>query len=407
MHRFRFVPISLPPWLASCLAVWLAATLAACGPAQKQAPPPGQPKPVAKAAPRCTYAVRRLSAYGKGGARPQIAASSDAFIVAWEETADHRAVRVETFGANAEPLGPTVDVGDVTSAVAEPRVAAFANPADGFAVFWSTEQADTSTIAMRRVDRTGKPRTDVIPVVVAPGARALDAVGSEAGMALAWWNWSGTPHQLAVSFFDKEGHSLGRPVTVTRAPAPDPTVDIVQGTTLRHRAVTVVAWDETVDQREHVVVGDLGVARLEGRVDLGLGETPRMGNGVLVWERAHEQAIYTAPLGGGEPKRLVEGHLPAAAPRGPRATAICFLRDTDPTETEHIDELSCGDLVDGKVSDLTRVAVAARGIFSLQLAVGPQGRIGVAWQSQEEDDTAISFAAVTCPDVAAAAIAPK
>jgi len=91
-----------------------------------------------------------------------------------------------------------------------------------------------------------------------------------------------------------------------------------------------------------------------------------------------------------------------SSPRGPRATAICFLRDTDPSETEHVDELMCGDLVDGKIADLSRVAVAPRGIFSLQLAVGPQGRIGVAWQAQEEDDTAISFATVTCPDVAAA-----
>jgi len=172
VHRFRFVPILV--------------FIAACGPAQKQTPPPVTPTPVAKApTPRCTYSVRRLSGYGKGGARPQIAASSDAFIVAWEETTDRRGVRVETFAANTDPLGPVVEVGDAGSSVAEPRVAALPNAADGFAVFWSTEQADTATIAMRRLDRTGKPKNNVIPVVVAPGARALDTVGADPGLALA------------------------------------------------------------------------------------------------------------------------------------------------------------------------------------------------------------------------------
>jgi hypothetical protein len=165
-------------------------------------------------------------------------------------------------------------------------------------------------------------------------------------------------------------------------------------------------WDETVEQREHIFVGELGATRLEGRIDLGLGETPHIGNGIVVWEHADEQSVYTAPLAGGQAKLLGEGHLPAAAPHGPGATAICYLRDTDPSEDEHIDELSCGDFVDGKIGDLTRIAVAPRGIFSVQLAVGPQNRIGVAWQSQEEDDTAVSFASVSCPD-AAAAKAPK
>jgi len=88
------------------------------------------------------------------------------------------------------------------------------------------------------------------------------------------------------------------------------------------------------------------------------------------------------------------------------ATAICFLRDVATNDEEHIDEPSWGDLVAGKMTDLTRIAVEPRGIFSLQLAIGPQGRIGVAWQAQQEDDTAISFASVSCP-VVAAAPAPK
>ena len=152
---------------------------------------------------------------------------------------------------------------------------------------------------MRRVDRTGKPRGDVIPAVVAPGARALDAVGTETGLALAWWNWSGTPHQLAVTFLDNDGRAAGRAVPVTRAPSPNPTVDIAPGAALGRRAQVVLAWDEPVDQREHIFVGEVGATRLEGRINLGLGETPRMGNGVVVWEHAHEQAVYTAPLAGG------------------------------------------------------------------------------------------------------------
>ena len=55
--------------------------------------------------------------------------------------------------------------------------------------------------------------------------------------------------------------------------------------------------------------------------------------------------------------------------------------------------------------DGTRIAVAPRGIFSLQVATSG-GRIGVAWESQEEDDSGVSFASLTCPD-AAAAKAPK
>jgi hypothetical protein len=94
--------------------------------------------------------------------------------------------------------------------------------------------------------------------------------------------------------------------------------------------------------------------------------------------------------------RLTDGHVPAAAPRGAKTTALCYLRDTDPSVEAHVDELVCGDLVDGKMVDATRVAVEPRGIFGLHLA-SSGGRIGVAWQSQSEDDTAVSFAALSCP----------
>jgi hypothetical protein len=66
------------------------------------------------------------------------------------------------------------------------------------------------------------------------------------------------------------------------------------------------------------------------------------------------------------------------------------------------DELWCGALVAGKFARPTRVTVAPRGIFALQLAVAG-ARTGVVWQSQENDDTAVWLAALSCDDAAAKA----
>jgi hypothetical protein len=381
----------------------------ACGSTPKQAAPSANlagGAATAAARPQCTAEVRRVSSFGHGAARPQIAAGADAFAVAWEETTDHRSVRAQTFGLDARPLGPSLELADLARAGSDPRLAAMPDPSEGFAVFWSTEQGDSSVIAMRRLDRAGKPKGDAVPVVTAQGARALAVTTTESGFALAWWNWTGTPHQVTVSLVDKLGRIQGRPVPVTLAPSPDPTVEIRPGAALGRRAPLVLAWDETIDRLEHVIVGELANSHLEGRIDFGPGETPRMGAGVLLWERAEEQGLYVAPLGGGPAKKLTEGHLPAAAGRDARATAVCFLHSNDIGEEAHVDELQCGHLVDGKIGDLTRIAMAPRGIFSLQLAAGAR-RLGVTWQSQEEEDTGVSFATVSCPPVAAAAKAPK
>ena len=376
--------------------------LSACAPAQRATAPvaspiaplpapaaPAKVVPAAAAPPtivpsgsRCGFSVRRLSAYGRGAMRPQIAASANAFAVAWEETTDHRSVRVATFALDGRPLGTSIEVADVAHAAAEPRLAASPD-GDGFAVFWSTSVGDgAAAIDVRRIDRAGRPRSDAVPVVVAPGARALAATPIEGGYAVAWWNWSGTPHQLAVSFLDTDGRAVGQPLPVTRSPSPDPTVDVAPGAALGRRTPTVLAWDETVDGVDHVILGDLGRQRLEGRIDLGPGVTPRLGAGVVVFERPAETAIMTAPPSG--------------------ATALCWLRDTDPSQEGHVDELLCGDLVDGTVADTTRIAVERRGIFALHVAAS-NGRIGAAWQSQNEDDTGISFASLSCPVAAAAA----
>lgn len=309
-----------------------------CAPAQKATAPAAAPTAGGAAAPaaaaeeaaptiipsgkRCGFSVRRISAYGRGAMRPQIAASTDAFAVAWEETTDHRSIRVATFAFDARPLGGSIEVADVAHAAAEPRITATGD--GGFAVFWSASAGDgASALVLRRIDRLGKPKSDAIPLLVAPGARALDATAVEGGYALAWWNWSGTPHQLAVSLLDKEGRAAGKPLPVTRAPSPDPTVDIAPGAVLGRPAAMAVAWDETVDGVDHVVLGDLGRERLEGRTDLGPGVTPRMGAGVVVFERPAETAIMAAPLAGGAPVRIVDGHVPAAAPRKGGVTALC------------------------------------------------------------------------------------
>lgn len=370
--------------------------LAACGSAPK---PPAVPSARAAAAappPSCRVAVHRVSTPGGGAQHPQLAGGGDGFAVAWEESAEHRSVRLQRFGGDAQPLGPVVEVGDHGGA--EPRVAALAG--GGFAVFWSTEQDGRALIAMRRFDRAGKPLGDTVPVVVSPGARTLALAPVDDGFALAWWNWSGLPHQISVSWLDKEGRALGRALPITRAPSADPTVDLWPGAAVGSRAPAVIAWEEVVDGHEHILVGELAHERLQGRVDHGAGETPELGGDVVVFERPTEQRIWMAELAGAV-MPVGDGHVPAAAPDGAGATELCFLRDTDPSDEVHIDELWCGTLAGGKLERPTRVAVAQHAIFALQLAVA-SGRTGVVWQSEEDDDTTVWFAALSCPDAAAA-----
>jgi hypothetical protein len=346
--------------------------------------------------PGCHLALRRVSAHGTGGARPQVAASADAFAVTWEETSDHRAIRVETFDAEARPLGPSTEVADLTKSGAEPRVVA-----DGaeFLVLWTAEQGESSVINLRRLDRAGKPIGDVQPIVTAPGARALAAVALPDGYAVAWWNWSGTPHQVAVSFFDRRDQPVGRAVPITRAPSPDPTVDFAPA---RAGGVVTVAWEEmlspnggTAPSAQHVLVGELGGGSLRGRIDLGAGETPELGDGLLVWERPADNGLWWAPVAGSAAAaRLTDGHTPAAVVRPAGGTAVCWVRDT-PLDDGRTDELWCGELTAGQLRAPARVTVEGRGILTLQAAAAP-ARLGVVWQAQEEDDTRVAFAAVSC-----------
>jgi hypothetical protein len=135
----------MSPVRRSILALSL--VVAACAPAQKATAPAAAPTAGAahepatvvpasapRSAKRCGYSVRRVSAAGRGAMRPQLTALGDAFAVAWEETTDHRGIRVQTFSLDGQPLGTSIEVADVARAAAEPRLAA--NPAgDGFAIF--------------------------------------------------------------------------------------------------------------------------------------------------------------------------------------------------------------------------------------------------------------------------------
>ena len=357
--------------------------------------------------PKCRYAVRRLSASGSGALRPQVASSADGFAVAWEETTDHRSIRVQTFGADAQPLGSSIEVADVGKAAAAPRIAAGAD-GDGFAVFWSSAHGDTSSaIYFRKIDRAGKPRSDAIPVVVIPGARALDALATDSGYALAWWNWSGTPHQIAVTFLDKSGRPVGKPISLSRAPVSDPTVDLANLPAPSGAApAPAIAWDEAAADGDHVFVSAPFRERLDHRIDLGPGEAPSVGGAAVVWQRASDTSIWMAAVDGSPPLRVIDGHLPAAAPRRPGVSAFCWLRDTDPSEAHHVDELQCGNLVAGaQLLSPTRVAVEPRGIFDLHVAALGE-RTGATWVSQQDDDTGVSFAVVTCPGVAVAKARP-
>jgi hypothetical protein len=389
--------------LASLRSSLLVSLVAACAPAT-------QPRAAAlstaaaagaRAAPpadaRCAVASRRLSAHGRGGARPQITAGGDAFAVAGEETTEHRAIRVATFDDQARPLGPSTEIADLRHAGAEPRVVA-----DGaeFLVLWTAEEEQGSTINVRRLDRSGKPVSDVVPLVTAAGARALAALALPDGYAVAWWNWSGTPHQVAVSFFDRHDRPLGRGVPITEAPSPDPTVDLAVDAAPGRGEKWHIAWEELVGGASHVFVGELDRERLQGRIDLGPGETPELGDGMVVWERPAENALSLAGLSGGAAASFPGGHTPAAAARPSGDGVACFVRDTA-LEEGRTDELWCGDLTSGKIQAPARVAVEPRGVLSLQIAAD-RARIGVAWQAQEDDDTRVAFAVVSCAAAAPA-----
>jgi hypothetical protein len=371
--------------------------LAGCASSQHDARPVAAAAAPAKA--RCRSAVRRVSLPGRAGIRPQIAVAQDTFAVAWEEEGDERGVRLQLLDASARPRSGTVALTD-GGAASEPRLV---SDGDGFALFWTVAGDERSSIAMRRVDGAGIPRGPSRSVVVAPGARALAAARLADGFVLLWWLWSSTPHTLFATFLDGDGRAVGRALPITDAPSADPTVDVAAPAELGVplQADAIVAWEQLVDGVEHVILGRLDRTQLVEQVDLGRGESPALGDRRVIFERPEENRLYAASIDpwGGAAKRLSDGHTPAAARRGD-ATALCFIRDS-PLEEGRADELWCGTLHEGQLPDATKVALAPRGLLALELAAGPS-QFAVAYQVQEEDDTSISFAALTCPDLGGA-----
>jgi hypothetical protein len=386
--------------LRSSVLILALASVCACAPATQPGPlvagtrsarvePSSARAAAARAAASCSVKVRRLSVPGAGAARPQVAAGADAFAVAWEETSDHRAVRVQTFDGDARPLGPSLEVADRAHSAGEPRVVA---DGSGFLVLWTVEADDSSIINVRHLDRGGKPVGDIVPLVTVPGARALAAVPLGDDYAVAWWNWSGQPHVVTVRYFDHQERPLGKPLVVSREPSPDPTVDLLG---VGHGNATI-AWEEMLGGEQHVFTGTLTRTELVGRRDLGAGETPELAGDRLVWELPAEAAIYAAPVKGGVPARLSDGHTPAAATRPDGKGALCFVRDTS-LEEGRADELWCGDLANGALATPTQVALAPRGILNLQTAASKL-RLAAAWQAQEDDDSSVSLATFSCRD---------
>ena len=373
--------------------VFAAAALSACTPAVPPGPLVKSPRSsrgtteTAAADAACRATVRRLSTPGTGAARPQVAGGDDAFAVAGEETTDHRGVRVQTFDDAARPLGPSIEVADVARSGADPRVVA---DGTGFLVLWTVEEGDSSVIDARHLDRTGKPTGDIVALVTSPGARALTAVSFGSDYAVAWWNWSGLPHVVTVRYFDHRDQPLGKPFLVTRAPSPDPTVDL---SPIGDGHATI-GWEEMLDGQQHVLTATLTRTSLDGRRDLGAGETPELAGDRLVWELPADAGLYIAPAAGGTPVRFTDGHTPAAATRADGKGALCFVRDTS-LEEGRADELWCGNLTDGKLTQATKLALAPRGILNLQAAAS-KSRLAAAWQAQEDDDTSVSFATVSC-----------
>ena len=370
-------------------AAWLSGCTPAVAPGPLVTTPRASHAPAATAATEdaCRAIVRRLSTAGSGAARPQIAGNDDAFAVAWEETTDHRGVRVQTFDDAARPLGPSSEVADVSRSGADPRVVA---DGAGFLVLWTVEEGDSSVINVRHLDRAGKPTGDIVPLVTSPGARALAAASFGSDYAVAWWNWSGLPHVVSVRYFDHRDQPLGKPFVVSRAPSPDPTVDLAP----RLDGHALIGWEEMINGEQHVMTALLTRTALDGRRDLGAGETPELAGDRLIWELPADAGLYLASAAGGTALRFTDGHTPAATTRPDGRGALCFVRDTS-LEEGRADELWCGNLTDGRLTQATKLAMAPRGILTLQTAASKL-RLAAAWQAQEDDDTSVSLATVSC-----------
>lgn len=369
----------------------IVACLAACGPAAStevkptpvataatQAPPSDGPA----AAPRCQVKARRLSALGHSAVRPQLATGGDGFAVVWEDATDrHRGVLLQPFDRQGAPLGPAVEVADLTRGGAEPRVAA---DGDGFIVLWTVDEADSSTINLRRVDARGRPRGDVIPIVSAAGARALAAARVSGGFVVAWWTWSASPPTQSLTFLDERGQPTGKPLLLTRGTLIEADVDFraLDGS-LRG------AWVAPVEGVDHAYTARVTPGGVGERLDLGPGNRPSVVPGGTVWAVPAEATVWWSPEDAAKPSKLTDGQAPAAS-----GDALCLFR-TAHSEERTVDELYCGALGGGRVTGLERFAVAPGGVLTLSIAQ-PAGMTAVAYQTEEGEEMAVVLLAAEC-----------
>jgi hypothetical protein len=336
-------------------------------------------------APGCLLHERRLSAEGRAGTRPDVAWNGGAFAVVWEDAdAEHAGIRFQALDAQAAPLAASVEVADLEKGGAEPRVIA---DGDGFVVSWTVA---STQIVLRRVDRLGKPRGDVVTALSAESAHALALAPFADGLALVWWTWASSPPLQAVTFLDGEGRPKGEPVPLSRTPLVSPMADLLpSGASLQ------VAWEEQHDGVEHALAGRVTPAGLSHRVDFGPGDSPSLTQKGAVFGHLDDASIWWSPLEAARPARFTDGQYPDARPLGPEKGVLCVVRLAE-TEAGSVDELDCLTLQKGDPLRDDKVASAQRGLRAQAVAAGADA-FAVVYQTDEPDAQAVHLVTARCP----------
>jgi hypothetical protein len=350
-------------------------------------PPAASASSPSPAKPACEARARPLSLTGQSAAHPRVAAGATGYAAAWEESSDERRMIVfQPFDAAGEPLGPATQVADLERGGAEPRVVA---DGDGFAISWTVDLDQTSQLLVERVDGRGGRRGEPVVAVDAPNARALALARVADGFALAWWTWAGAPPVQKLSFLDGDGRPRGTAIELAHGTVVEPAASLRAG----KGGALEVAWEEQLDGVNHVIVGEVADGALARRIDVGPGDGPSLGRTLVVFADLGEGAVYAAPIGTAERRKLGDGALPATAVRDDGSVA-CLVRTVDGEDGPR-DELRCREIVAGKAGPELVVARVPPGVVALSVAAGPRGRYAVVYQ--DGDAIAVGLATVRCP----------
>jgi hypothetical protein len=366
-----------------CLAI----LLFGCGP-KPQVKGPDQPPDNSPPVPTCEVHERRLSAAGRGGAKPDVAANGNALGVVWEDLSeDHSGIRFQALDLLAQPIAPSIEVADLQKGGAEPRVIP---DGDGFLVSWTVDQGDTSVVALRRVDARGKPRSDVVPAVSAPSVRALALSKFKEGFALLWWSWATSPPLQALTFLDGSGKPRGKPLELSHTPLVEPKADLLPGD-----SALEVTWEEQHDGVDRIFTGQAAPDSLGARLDHGPGDSPTLTQKGVVFAHLDDASIWWSPVASPAPERFTDGQFPDARPLGPERGVLCVVRMAV-TDEASFDELDCLTLKSGEPVRDDKIATAPRGLVAQQVATTASG-FGVVYQTQEADAMAVHLATAKCP----------